>query len=64
MRCPITHAIDDSREPDSIDIELKLSIIEPLYARWMMEVYNEMTLAEGKGGMLKKMGVIWYKRSS
>ena len=56
--------MDDSREPDSIDIELKLSIIEPLYARWMMEVYNEMTLAEGKGGMLKKMGVIWYKRSS
>ena len=56
--------MDDSREPDSIDIELKLSIIEPLYARWMMEVYNEMTLAEGKGGMLKNMGVIWYKRSS
>ena len=41
--------MDDGRELDSIDIELKLSIIKPLHAKWMMEVYNEMTSAEGKG---------------
>ena len=42
------HAMDDGRELDSIDIELKLSIIKPLHAKWMMKVYNEMRLAEGK----------------
>ena len=40
--------MDDGRELDSIDIELKLSIIKPLQAKWMMKVYNEMRLAEGK----------------
>ena len=49
----ITHAMDDSRELDSIDIELKLSVIKPFHAKWMMEVYNEMTSAEGKEVCLK-----------
>ena len=51
-----THAIDGGRELDSIDIELKLSIIKRLHAKWMMEVYNEMTSAEGKEVCLKMMG--------
>ena len=29
----ITHAMDDGRELDSIDLELKLSIIKPLHAK-------------------------------
>ena len=49
----ITQAMDDSRELDSIDIELKLSIIKPLHAKRMMEVYNEMTSAERKEVCLK-----------
>ena len=40
--------MDDGRELDSIDIELKLPIIKRLHAKWMMEIYNEMTSAEGK----------------
>ena len=47
------HAMDDGRELDSIDIELKLSIIKPLHAKCMMKVYNEMRLAEGKEVCLK-----------
>ena len=43
----ITHAMDGGRELDSIGIELKLSIIKPLHAKWMMEVCNEMTSDEG-----------------
>ena len=34
----ITDAMDDGRELYSIDIKLKLSIIKPLHAKWMMEV--------------------------
>ena len=44
----ITHAMEDGRELDSIDKELKLSIIKPLHAKRMMKVCNEMRLAEGK----------------
>ena len=45
--------MDDGRELDSIDIELKLSIIKPLHAKLMTEVYNEMTSAERKEIYLK-----------
>ena len=44
----IMHAMDDGRELDSIDVELELSIVKPFHAKWLMEVYNEMTSAEGK----------------
>ena len=39
--------MDDGLELDSVGIELKLSIIKPLHAKWMMEVCNEMTSDEG-----------------
>ena len=44
----IMHAMDDGRELDSIDVELELSIVKPFHAKWLMEIYNEMTSAEGK----------------
>ena len=53
--------MDDGRELDSIDIELKLSIIKPLHAKWVMEVYNEMTSAEGKEVCLKGWEVFGIK---
>ena len=52
IKFAITHAMDDGRELDSIDTELKLSI-KPLHAKWMMEVCNEMMSAEGKVVCLK-----------
>ena len=50
----LTHAMDNGRELDSVDMELKLSVIKPLHAKWMMEVYNEMTSSEGKEVCLKR----------
>ena len=49
--------MDDSQELVSIDIELNLSIIKQLHAKWMIEVYNEMTSAEGKDVCLKRWKV-------
>ena len=45
--------MDGGRELDSIAVELKLSIIKPLHTKRTMEVYNEMTSAEGKEVCLK-----------
>ena len=53
--------MDDGRELDSIDVEMELSIIKPLHAKWMMEVYNEMTSAEGKEVCLKRWEVLGIK---
>ena len=49
--------MNDSQELVSIDIKLKLSIIKQLHTKWMMEVYNEMTSAEGKEVCLKRWKV-------
>ena len=57
----ITFAMDDGWELVSIDIELKLSIIKPLHAKWMMEFYNEMTSAEEKQVYLKEWKVSCIK---
>ena len=46
--------MDNGRELNSIDMELKLSVIKPSHAKWMMEVYNEMTSSEGKEVYLKR----------
>ena len=53
--------MDDGRELDSIDIDLKLSIIKPFHTKWMMEVYNEMTSAERKEVCLKGWEVFRIK---
>ena len=44
----ITKVLDESQELESIDLPLTLSIVNPLYAKWPIEMYNEMTSAEGR----------------
>ena len=36
-----------------IDSSLKLSVVKPLHAKWLIEMYNHMTSSEGKGICLK-----------
>ena len=57
----ITRAMDDGQEIDSIDIPLKLSIIKPLHAKWVIEMYNEMTSAGGREVCLKGWQVAGIK---
>ena len=45
--------MNDGQEIDSIDIPLKLSIIKPLHAKWLIDMYNEMTSAGGREVCLK-----------
>ena len=57
----ITHAMDDDRDIDSIDIESKLSIIKPFHAKWMIKALNEMTSAGEKELCLKEWEVSGIK---
>ena len=49
----IDQALEAGESLESIDVSLKLSIIKPLHAKWIMEVYNHMTSAAGKPICLK-----------
>ena len=57
----ITQAMDKGQEPEQIEIPLKLSIVKQLHAKWLIEMYNEMTSAAGKQVCLKGWQVAGIK---
>ena len=38
---------------DEIEVDLRLSVLKPLHARWMVSLYNHLTNREGKGYVTK-----------
>jgi len=48
---------------EEIDIPLKLSMIKPLHAKRLLEMYNHMTSAEGKKVCIKGWQVAGIKEA-
>ena len=44
----IMKQLDDGKELHDISIDLKLSKLKPLHAKWLVELYNQMSTAEGQ----------------
>ena len=40
--------MEEGKELETIEVPLKLSNIKPLHLKWLIEIYNEMTLDEGR----------------
>ena len=40
--------LDDGKELHDINIDLKLSKLKPLHAEWLVELLNQMSMAEGQ----------------
>ena len=59
----ITKAMDEGQELESIDIPLKLSIVKLLHAKWLIDMYNEMTSAEGRHVCLKGWQIAGIKEA-
>ena len=57
----ITLAIEEGKEMEIIEVPLKLSNIKLLYAKWLIEMYNEMTWDEGRKVCLKEWEVSGIK---
>ena len=38
---------------EEVDIDLKLSVLKPLHASWLIELFNHMTSPAGKAVSLK-----------
>ena len=45
----IAKQLDEGKAVEDIDVELKLSILKPLHAEWIKELYDYMTSEEGRG---------------
>ena len=41
-------ALDECKDIKDVDISLKLSIVKPLHAKWLIEMYNHMISSEGR----------------
>ena len=49
----INRALDEGKILENIEVSLKLSMVKPLHAKWILEVYNHMSSSEGKAICLK-----------
>ena len=46
-------ALDEDKDIKDVEISLKLSIVKPLHAKRLIEMYNHMTSSEGRDVCLK-----------
>ena len=44
----IVYAMNDGTAVENIDIKMKLSVMKPLHASWIIELYNYMTPGAGR----------------
>ena len=49
--------LDKGKKVEEIDISMKLSILKPLHAKWLTDLYNYMTSPDGQAVSLKGWGV-------
>ena len=49
----VIRALDEDKDIKYVEISLKLSIVKPLHAKWLIEMYNHMTSSEGRNACLK-----------
>lgn len=60
----IMQGLDEGKQLAEIEVPLKLSIVKPLHAKWIMEMYNVMTSDEGRNVCLKGWEVSGIKKAS
>ena len=49
----VQRAMDAGKLMEEIDIDLKLSVLKPLHASWLIELFDHMTSPAGKAASLK-----------
>ena len=49
----VIRALDEGKDIKDVEISLNLSIVKPLHAKWLIEMYNHVTSSEGRNDCLK-----------
>ena len=49
----VIRALDEGKDIKDVEISLKLSIVKPLHAKWLIEMYDYITSSEGRDVCLK-----------
>lgn len=49
----VSRALDAGQDINQIEISMKLSVVKPLHAKWLIEMFNHMTSSEGRIVCLK-----------
>ena len=49
----ITRTLDEGKDLNNIEVSLKLSVVKPLHAKWIIEMYDHMTSTAAKAVCLK-----------
>ena len=44
----IHRQLDEGKQIDQVEVSLRLSVLKPLHANWIVEFYNDMTTPKGK----------------
>ena len=48
----IKRQLDAGKPLEEVDVKLRLSVMKPIHAQWMVELYNHMTTGDGKKNIL------------
>jgi len=48
----IHRQLDDGTPLEEVDVKLRLSVMKPIHAHWMVELYNQMTTGDGKKNIM------------
>jgi len=46
--------MESGTSTDEVEVDLRLSVLKPLHARWMVSLYNHLTSREGKRYVTKR----------
>ena len=49
----VKQQLDSGRKIDEVDIDLRLTVIKPLHAQWLVDLFNFLTSTKGTEVILK-----------
>ena len=55
----IQSQLDSGMVLDDVDVDLRLSVLKPIHATWIVSMYNHLSSSEGRQSTAKKMEEGW-----
>ena len=56
----IREGLDSGKEIEDIEVKTPLIVMKPMYAQWIIELYNEFTSSSGREVVVNRLEGVWY----